>query len=47
VDKTSHLKGNMAAGANQVFTDGRVEWFSWKKLEDAITGAPERHTLHF
>ena len=34
VDKTTHLKGKMPAGANQVFTDGRVEWFPWKKLED-------------
>ena len=34
VDKTSHLKWKMPSGANQVFTDGRVEWFSWKKLEE-------------
>lgn len=33
VDSTSHLKGRMPAGANQVFTDGRVEWFQWKQLE--------------
>lgn len=35
IDSTSHLKGGrMPAGANQVFTDGRVEWFKWSKLED-------------
>lgn len=33
IDKTSHLKGRMPAGANQVFTDGRVEWFPWPQLQ--------------
>ncbi len=48
VDKTSHLKGNMPAGANQVFTDGRVEWFPWKNLEERFYWVrPNDTRFHF